>query len=71
MKRPAEPPLTPAASVDENMHGGYASSSMGDVLPGSSTGGGSETTQSGDDTVREPPKKKRRAVLTRVSDVPS
>ncbi|KAH8102051.1 WD40 repeat-like protein [Cristinia sonorae] len=66
MKRPAavEPPLTPAASVDESVMGGYASSSTGDVGPGTSTDGN-------DETVKEPPKKKRRAALTRIEEVPS
>ncbi|THH32836.1 hypothetical protein EUX98_g1331 [Antrodiella citrinella] len=73
MKRPAEPPLTPAASVDENMFGGYTSSSAGDGPSGHyNNAGGSEgegsSRQSGDDGAQEPPKKKRRAALTRVAD---
>ena len=53
-KRSAEPPLTPAASVDagEALELGDAAS----VPPPS-------------DEVQEPPKKKRRAVLTRVSEL--
>lgn len=60
-KRSAEPPLTPAASVDEN-------------LLGMRTGGeGSEGTDApaATDEVQEPPKKKRRAALTRVGDIGS
>ncbi|TCD66293.1 hypothetical protein EIP91_001584 [Steccherinum ochraceum] len=80
MKRPApvEPPLTPAASVDENVlggGGGYASSSAGDVPPTAHPTGRSSSESSsvtpGDDTVREPPKKKRRAALTRVGEASS
>jgi chromatin assembly factor 1 subunit B len=56
MKRMAEPPLTPAASVDEsvNMKASTSSDVPAAVTPSSPS--------------QEPPKKKRRAVLTRVSD---
>ena len=53
-KRSAEPPLTPATSVD-----------AGEVLEL----GDAASVPPPSDEVREPPKKKRRAVLTRVSDL--
>ncbi len=53
-KRSAEPPLTPAASVD-----------AGDVLEL----GAAVSAPPPSDEVQEPPKKKRRAVLTRVAEL--
>ncbi|KAI0819859.1 WD40 repeat-like protein [Trametes gibbosa] len=60
-KRSAEPPLTPAASVDENMLGW-----RGDASEGADASASAST-----DEVQEPPKKKRRAALTRVGDLGS
>ncbi|CAL1710198.1 unnamed protein product [Somion occarium] len=60
-KRAAEPPLTPAASVDEN-HG--SNGTFGDF--GAADSGTHIVTE---DEVREPPRKKRRAALTRVADL--
>ncbi|KAI0696334.1 WD40-repeat-containing domain protein [Cytidiella melzeri] len=57
MKRAAEPPLTPAASVDENTQGG----SVNDIPA-------TRTPSSSSELSHEPPKKKRRAALTRVGD---
>ena len=62
-KRSAEPPLTPAASVDENVLGVRTA---GEMLEGGSAEGAPAQ-----DEVREPPKKKRRAALTRVGDLGS
>ncbi|KAI0649790.1 WD40 repeat-like protein [Trametes meyenii] len=61
-KRSAEPPLTPAASVDENSLG---------VRIGGESGENTEAGASAQDEVQEPPKKKRRAALTRVGDLGS
>ncbi|KIP04835.1 hypothetical protein PHLGIDRAFT_75293 [Phlebiopsis gigantea 11061_1 CR5-6] len=64
-KRTAEQPLTPAASIDDNIP---SLSSLSDA-PASS-----KLTPSGDDAsdaALEPPKKKRRAALVRVGDVGS
>ncbi|KAI0773000.1 WD40 repeat-like protein [Trametes elegans] len=58
-KRSAEPPLTPAASVEENLLGVRTGGEAGEGADGST----------GD--VQEPPKKKRRAALTRVGDLES
>ncbi|KAI0088366.1 WD40-repeat-containing domain protein [Irpex rosettiformis] len=55
MKRGAEPPLTPAASVDENPQAPAMNEPPSTVAPSSSS-----------EASREPPKKKRRAALTRV-----
>lgn len=61
-ERNVEPPLTPAASVDENPFGGLsASTSVADL----------SSTTATEDEPREPPKKKRRAALTRVGDLGS
>lgn len=60
LKRSAEPPLTPAMSVDENLR-----ESGNDVPPISVDAG------SNDDEIKEPPKKKRRAALTHVSGIGS
>ncbi|KAI0357740.1 WD40 repeat-like protein [Trametes cingulata] len=65
-KRSAEPPLTPAASVDENLLGmrtGAEASEGPEAAEGSA--GPSK------DDIQEPPKKKRRAALTRVGDLGS
>lgn len=59
-KRAAEPPLTPAASVDENIPSLPGMSESSSAVPGNESG----------DTAQEPPKKKRRAALTRVGDLP-
>ncbi|KAI9069038.1 WD40 repeat-like protein [Trametes sanguinea] len=68
-KRSAEPPLTPAASVDENLLGVRAHTDSGDGAdPGASA---AVSTTASQDDVREPPKKKRRAALTRVGDLGS
>ena len=56
-KRAAEPPLTPAASVDENVGGRV----LGEDTAAAGAG----------DDAQEPPKKKRRAALTRVGDLGS
>ena len=56
-KRSAEPPLTPAASVDENVGGRV----LGEDTAAAGAG----------DDAQEPPKKKRRAALTRVGDLGS
>ncbi|KAI0672179.1 WD40 repeat-like protein [Trametes maxima] len=61
-KRSAEPPLTPAASVDENVLG---------ARTGGESGENTETGASARDEAQEPPKKKRRAALTRVGDLGS
>ena len=53
-KRSAEPPLTPAASVDAG-----EALDLGDAA----------SAPPPSDEVQEPPKKKRRAVLTRVSEL--
>lgn len=60
MKRMAEPPLTPAASVDENVQGPSTADPPATVPSSSSSSSGA---------AREPPKKKRRAALVRVGDV--
>ena len=66
-KRSAEPPLTPAASVDENVLGVRTAS---EAFESSSSGDLASQSQSQDE-VKEPPKKKRRAALTRVGDLGS
>ncbi|KAI0922757.1 hypothetical protein AcV5_009648 [Taiwanofungus camphoratus] len=65
MKRKAEvePPLTPAASVDESVLGAH---NVSDEL--SAGQGGNVSTR---DWAQGPPKKKRRAALTRVGDIGS
>ncbi|KAI0767642.1 WD40 repeat-like protein [Fomes fomentarius] len=63
-KRSAEPPLTPAASVDESVLGVRTA---GEMLEG----GSSEVPPPPQDEVKEPPRKKRRAALTRVGDLGS
>ncbi|KAH9925021.1 WD40 repeat-like protein [Epithele typhae] len=74
-KRPAaaEPPLTPAASVDENV--ARAWDEPASVLPqlgGGSAGKEKEKEKAREaDEAQEPPKKRRRAALTRVGDVGS
>ncbi|KAI0366545.1 WD40 repeat-like protein [Pilatotrama ljubarskyi] len=65
-KRSAEPPLTPAASVDENLLGVRTS---GDAGESAEPAGGSVSASK--DDMQEPPKKKRRAALTRVGDLGS
>ena len=65
-KRTAEPPLTPAASVDENILGARE----GD-LSSSSSGVTALSPSISKDDVKEPPKKKRRVALTRVGDLGS
>lgn len=62
-KRP-EPPLTPAASVDENA----ATAAETGGVP---TAGGSGAEAPAGEKAQEPPKKKRRVALTRVGDVGS
>ncbi|PSS08882.1 hypothetical protein PHLCEN_2v3449 [Hermanssonia centrifuga] len=64
LKRPAEPPLTPAASVDENIH-----SVLGSAESSGSKPSKRNAASSTDDGAQEPPKKKRRAALTKVSDL--
>lgn len=65
LKRAAEqPPLTPAASIDENNR--ESGDALAGWLEGSTTAG-----RSNDDEIQEPPKKKRRAALTRVGDLVS
>lgn len=66
-KRSAEPPLTPAASVDESVLGVRTASEM---LEGGSSSS-SEVPAPQDDDVEAPPRKKRRAALTRVGDLGS
>lgn len=71
MKRAAETPLTPAASVDENipaLHAlGDAQAAAGPSVPPSASA--ASVDDAGDVAAQEPPKKKRRAGLTRVSDL--
>ena len=57
-KRSAEPPLTPAASVDENVGASVSGGARGAL---DDSGAGDE----------ERPRKKRRAALTRVGDIGS
>ncbi len=64
LKRAAEPPLTPAASVDDNNR------ESGDALGGRPEGS-TNVRRSNDVEIQEPPKKKRRAALTRVGDLSS
>ncbi|OSD00979.1 WD40 repeat-like protein [Trametes coccinea BRFM310] len=66
-KRSAEPPLTPAASVDENLLGVRALADSADSADSGASAAG--TTTASQDEVQEPPKKKRRAALTRVGDL--
>ncbi|KAI0634573.1 WD40 repeat-like protein [Trametes polyzona] len=68
-KRSAEPPLTPAASVDENLLGVRVGGDSADGADASSSAGVTPSTST--DEVQEPPKKKRRAALTRVGDLGS
>ncbi|EJF59880.1 WD40 repeat-like protein [Dichomitus squalens LYAD-421 SS1] len=68
-KRSAEPPLTPAASVDENVLGGGRTAS--EALEGPSAGSGDASGPAQGDDAKEPPRKKRRAALTRVGDLGS
>ncbi|KAH9944928.1 WD40 repeat-like protein [Amylocystis lapponica] len=63
MKRRAETPLTPAASVDDNVHG--VRGPPDELAPVSGEGSVPR------DDAQEPPRKKRRAALTRVGDVGS
>lgn len=65
LKRPAEPPLTPAASVDENIPSlsGMSEAQLPNSAPANTSATDAEAAQ-------EPPKKKRRAALTRVGDLP-
>ncbi|RPD75913.1 WD40 repeat-like protein [Lentinus tigrinus ALCF2SS1-7] len=65
-KRSADLPLTPAASVDENVLGVRTAS---EALESSSSS--NDHLASHQDEVKEPPKKKRRAALTRVGDLGS
>lgn len=62
VKRAAERPLTPAASVDDNL--GILPEETGKT--GSNSSSGVEVKEKGSG---EPPKKKRRVALTRVGDV--
>ncbi|OJT03688.1 hypothetical protein TRAPUB_5716 [Trametes pubescens] len=66
-KRSAEPPLTPAASVDENLLG----MNWGETATEGTTASSSTSTSAPKDDIEEPPKKKRRAALTRVADLGS
>lgn len=60
MKRGAEAPLTPTASIDDNISLLSSTDDATPKRPASSSG-----------SAQEPPKKKRRAALTRVGDVGS
>ena len=69
-KRSAEqPPLTPAASVDDNVLGAVTRTAS-EVLDGAS-GSADASGHPVSDDAKEPPKKKRRAALTRVGDLGS
>ncbi|KAH9903220.1 WD40 repeat-like protein [Cubamyces lactineus] len=65
-KRSAEPPLTPAASVDENLLGVRTGADSTEI-----TEAGGMSASTSQDDIQEPPKKKRRAALTRVGDLGS
>ena len=66
MKRAAEPPLTPSASIDDNVRddGNNVPIARGSDKPAGEI-------DSNEDEIREPPKKKRRAALTHVGDIGS
>jgi chromatin assembly factor 1 subunit B len=68
MKRTAEPPLTPAASIDENISS-LTLPSEGHTQSAQTHGG--PDLEPSSDVAQEPPKKKRRAALTRVGDIGS
>ncbi|KAI0752558.1 WD40-repeat-containing domain protein [Daedaleopsis nitida] len=67
-KRSAEPPLTPAASVDENVSV-WGTRAASEMLEGGAAESHAQAQAA--DEVREPPKKKRRAALTHVGDLGS
>lgn len=61
-------PLTPAASVDENVHAAF-NLSEGSGSSGNGKRNEGPSTETDDAAEQEPPKKKRRAALTRVSEL--